>query len=66
MSQSKARVAGYLGSPEETLKRRFDGPAANRLGDYELSRELGRGGMGQVSFVGTGQKLNGRIMVNPI
>ncbi len=33
-------------SPADT--QTFESPAANRLGDYELIRELGRGGMGVV------------------
>ena len=43
----------FDGSPGDSARRQritrtFEIPAANRLGDYELIRELGRGGMGVV------------------
>ena len=52
--ESPAAGAGWtrssddLSSDPDRDQLTFEIPAANRLGDYELIRELGRGGMGVV------------------
>ncbi|MDP1559782.1 MAG: protein kinase [Pirellulaceae bacterium] len=45
-TDGETRAVKNAASPMDTPT--FDSPAANRLGDYELVRELGRGGMGVV------------------
>ena len=50
MGSMDQQVSGTPGdsASDEVITRTFAIPSANRLGDYELVRELGRGGMGVV------------------